>query len=103
MSLPARRSAAARSCAALLGDVLTRASRDAIRDEMNDKIKKRELFRPFAPSATAEAAPAFFDLGQDSPYMNIVARVRDDLLAALSHLPDAGSVAAVVRELATVG
>ena len=32
-----------------------------------------------------------------------LARVRDDLVAALSHLPDAGSVAAVVRELATVG
>ena len=32
-----------------------------------------------------------------------LARVRDDLVAALSHLPDAGSVAAVVRELTTVG
>lgn len=60
--------------------------RDAIRDEMNDKIKKRELFRPFAPSATAEAAPAFFDLGQDSPYMNIVARVRDDRIPAVTHV-----------------
>ena len=29
-----------------------------------------------------------------------LARVRDDLVGALSHLPDAGSVAAVVRELA---
>lgn len=32
-----------------------------------------------------------------------LARVRDDLVAALSHLPDAGSVAAVVLELTTVG
>ncbi len=29
-----------------------------------------------------------------------LARVRDDLVGALSHLPDTGSVAAVVRELA---
>lgn len=60
--------------------------RDAIRDEMNDKIKKRELFRPFAPSTTAEAAPAFFDLAQDSPYMNIVARVRDGRIPAVTHV-----------------
>lgn len=32
-----------------------------------------------------------------------LAQVRDDLVAALSHLPDAGSVAAVVHELAAVG
>ncbi len=31
-----------------------------------------------------------------------LARVRDDLVAALSHLPDAGSVAAVVGEMTTV-
>lgn len=31
-----------------------------------------------------------------------LARVRDDLVAALSHLPDAGSVAAVVGEMATI-
>lgn len=31
-----------------------------------------------------------------------LAQVRDDLVAALSHLPDAGSVAAVVHELAAV-
>ena len=32
-----------------------------------------------------------------------LAQVRDDLVGALSHLPDAGSVAAVVRELAVAG
>ena len=32
-----------------------------------------------------------------------LAQVRDDLVGALSHLPDAASVAAVVRELAVAG
>lgn len=50
--------------------------RDAIRDDLNAKIKKRELFRPFAPSVTEEAAAEFFEMAQTSPYMNIVARVR---------------------------
>lgn len=39
-------------------------------------------------------------LGMDAARLDgHLARVRDDLLGALSHLPDAGSVAAVVREL----
>ncbi len=39
-------------------------------------------------------------LGMDAARLDShLARVRDDLLGALSHLPDAGSVAAVVREL----
>ncbi|MEX0340127.1 MAG: carbamoyltransferase [Arenibacterium sp.] len=51
--------------------------RDGIREELNQKIKKRELFRPFAPSVTMEAAADFFEIDQPSPYMNIVAKVRD--------------------------
>ncbi|WP_439109462.1 carbamoyltransferase family protein [Lentibacter sp.] len=50
---------------------------DSIRDALNDKIKKRELFRPFAPSVTEEAAQDYFTLAQPSPYMNIVAPVTE--------------------------
>lgn len=63
--------------------------RDAIREDLNAKIKKRELFRPFAPSVTAEAAAAFFEIAQASPYMNIVARVRPDRagdIPAVTHI-----------------
>jgi len=62
---------------------------DTIREEINRKIKKRELFRPFAPSTTAEAAGAFFELAQESPYMNILARVREEkraLIPAVTHV-----------------
>ena len=47
---------------------------------LNLKIKFRESFRPFAPSVLAEHAAAWFDLprGQDSPYMLLVAPVRDE-------------------------
>lgn len=58
--------------------------RDEIREELNRKIKKRELFRPFAPSVVEEAAGEFFELAQPSPYMNIVARVRPE---ARSRIP----------------
>lgn len=62
---------------------------EGIREDLNHKIKKRELFRPFAPSVTAEHASQFFDIGQPSPYMNIVARVRPevaDKIPAVTHV-----------------
>jgi carbamoyltransferase len=46
---------------------------------MNLKIKYRESFRPFAPSVLAEKASEVFDLDADSPYMLIVAPLREAL------------------------
>ncbi|MBL8727136.1 MAG: carbamoyltransferase [Planctomycetes bacterium] len=47
---------------------------------MNLKIKFRESFRPFAPIVLREEASKFFDIApqHESPYMLIVAPVRDD-------------------------
>jgi carbamoyltransferase len=45
---------------------------------MNLKIKFRESFRPFAPSVLRERASDFFELDSDSPYMLLVAPVRED-------------------------
>ena len=61
---------------------------DSIRDILNKKIKKRELFRPFAPSCKIEVANDFFEINQESPYMNIVANVREDkknIIPAVTH------------------
>jgi carbamoyltransferase len=46
---------------------------------MNLKIKFRESFRPFAPSVPRERASEFFELDCDSPYMLLVAPVREHL------------------------
>ncbi len=53
---------------------------------MNLKIKFRESFRPFAPAVLAERAAEWFDLprGHDSPYMLLVAPVRDEHRLPLS-------------------
>ncbi len=62
---------------------------DAIREDINAKIKKRELFRPFAPSVTAEACGTFFEIDQPSPYMNILAAVRPGkraVIPAVTHI-----------------
>jgi len=45
---------------------------------LNLKIKYREGFRPFAPAVMREHVSEWFDLDGDSPYMLIVAPVRED-------------------------
>ncbi len=74
---------------------------DAIRETINAKIKKRELFRPFAPSTTVEAAPDYFELEQASPYMNILASVRPDkraVIPAVTHVDGTARVHTVSRD-----
>ena len=46
---------------------------------MNLKIKQRESFRPFAPAVKAEAAADWFQLDAPSPYMLLVAPVREPI------------------------
>ncbi len=66
----------------ILGDPRSREMQSVL----NLKIKFRESFRPFAPTALAEHADEFFDLrGHESPYMLLVADVRGDRLRALSN------------------
>ena len=58
----------------IIGDA---RSRD-MQKKMNLKIKFREGFRPFAPSVLAENVSEWFDLDRESPYMLLVANVRED-------------------------
>jgi len=73
---------------------------DAMRETLNAKIKKREPFRPFAPSVKEEAAERFFEIHQPSPFMNIVSRVRDDQKAVIpevTHIDGTARVHTVSR------
>lgn len=57
----------------ILGD----ARNPEMQKKLNLKIKYREGFRPFAPSVLAEDAKEYFDLQADSPYMLVVAPVKE--------------------------
>lgn len=46
---------------------------------LNLKIKYREGFRPFAPSVLVAESPKYFDMEGDSPYMLLVAPVREEI------------------------
>ncbi len=65
------RSLGARS---ILGD----ARSPAMQKQMNLKIKFRESFRPFAPSVLRERVSDYFEMDCDSPYMLLVAPVREE-------------------------
>ena len=58
----------------ILGDPRSRAMQSV----MNLKIKYRESFRPFAPSVLEEHTAEVFEMEADSPYMLLVAPVREE-------------------------
>lgn len=57
-----------------------------MREKLNRMIKKREGFRPFAPSVPLDNADRFFDLKEPSPYMNKVVKGRTKLIPSATHI-----------------
>lgn len=58
----------------IIGD----ARSPGMQSKMNLKIKFRESFRPFAPSVLREDVDEYFDIKIDSPYMLLVADVKNE-------------------------
>ena len=56
----------------------------SMQSQMNVCIKFRESFRPFAPSVLAEDVAANFELDRESPYMLLVAPLRQELRCQLN-------------------
>ena len=59
----------------IIGD----ARNENMQSKMNLSIKFRESFRPFAPSVLEEEAARLFELDSPSPYMLLVAPVKDEI------------------------
>ena len=57
-----------------------------MREKLNLVIKKREGFRPFAPSVTLETAKKYFDIKEEVPYMNQVVKAKTNLFLAATHI-----------------
>ena len=70
-----------------------------IKDRVNE-IKKRQSFRPFAPSILEEFAGEYFEMPcEKSPYMQVVAKCRrPDLYPAISHIDGTSRVQTVSKE-----
>jgi carbamoyltransferase len=68
---------------------------------LNAKIKRRESFRPFAPSVLREAVPEWFETDDDVPFMMQVFQIRESkrpLIPAVTHVDGSGRLQTVTRE-----
>ncbi|MDA8018168.1 MAG: transferase [Thermoanaerobaculia bacterium] len=69
---------------------------------INRNIKRREDFRPFAPSVAVEDAGRFFDCDHASPYMILVAPTREEWrsrIPAVVHCDGSARLQTVSREM----
>jgi carbamoyltransferase len=72
-----------------------------MKDILNSKIKRRESFRPFAPSILREAVPDWFEADDDVPFMTQVYPIRPEkraLVPAVTHVDGSGRLQTVTRE-----
>ncbi len=76
--------------------------RAEMRELLNTKIKRRESFRPFAPSVLRSAVAAWFETDDDVPFMMKVFVVRADkreLVPAITHVDGSGRLHSVRAEV----
>ncbi len=81
--------------------ILADPRRAEMRDVLNDKIKARENFRPFAPAVLMERAAEYFEITQPDPFMTLAPRVRPEKrkdIAAAVHVDGTGRIQTVERE-----
>ena len=75
--------------------------RKDVKDLLNDKIKRRESFRPFAPSILEEKANDYFDIDYSSPHMLFVVKAKGNIketLPAIVHVDNTCRVQTVSKE-----
>ena len=68
---------------------------------LNAKIKRRESFRPFAPSILREAVAEWFETDDDVPFMMQVYQIREGkraMIPAVTHVDGSGRLQTVTRE-----
>jgi carbamoyltransferase len=80
----------------ILGD----PRRADMKDILNLKIKRRESFRPFAPSVLREAVPDWFEQDAEVPFMMQVFQIREaqrPRIPAVTHVDGSGRLQTVSR------
>jgi carbamoyltransferase len=81
--------------------ILCDPRRPDMKDILNARIKRRESFRPFAPSILRERVAEWFEQDDDVPFMMQVFQVRPEkraLVPATTHVDGSGRLHTVSRE-----
>jgi len=74
--------------------------RPEMKEILNERIKHREIFRPFAPSILAERTGEWFEKSHPSPFMTLAYSVRPekrDKIPAPTHVDGTGRLQTVTR------
>ena len=80
--------------------ILANPAWPGMKDLINAKIKRREAFRPFAPSILSEEVPNYFEQNVESPFMMHVVKIKPEKrteLAAVCHEDFTGRLHTVKR------
>ncbi|MGE0407309.1 MAG: carbamoyltransferase [Candidatus Korobacteraceae bacterium] len=75
--------------------------RAEMKDILNQRIKKRESFRPFAPSILADKLGEYFEQSHPAPSMLMVYQIRPEkreVIPAVTHVDGSGRLQTVTRE-----
>ncbi len=81
--------------------ILADPRKSEIKDKINNSIKFRESFRPFAPSVLDEYADDFFLDYHESPYMDKTLKIKlpmQDRIAGVCHIDGTGRLQTVKQE-----
>lgn len=83
--------------------ILADPRRQDAKELLNSKIKRRESFRPFAPSILKEYVSEFFELDEPVPFMEKVFQIKKEkqqLIPAVTHVDGTGRLQTVDKEIA---
>lgn len=81
--------------------IVAHPGRPDMKDVLNARIKRREWFRPFAPSILEERQSEYFEHDHPSPFMLHVYTIKADKreeLCAVNHVDDTGRLQSVSRQ-----
>ena len=69
-----------------------------IKSIINDTIKMREDFRPFAPAVLEEHYSKYFDTNSPSPYMSRICKVKTTRVPGVTHVDETARIQTVNKE-----
>ena len=81
--------------------ILADARNPNIKDIINSKIKRRESFRPFAPSILYEKTKEWFEIENEIPFMSEVHPIKKEkinMLPGITHVDGTGRLQTVKKE-----
>jgi carbamoyltransferase len=82
--------------------IIADPTRDDAKEILNLKIKRREMFRPFAPSILREYVAEYFEEVDNVPFMEKVFQIKESkraLLSAVTHVDGSGRLQTVDKDI----